>query len=103
MKRKLFGLASIVLLSITSGCASVSKSSRCIADSAPIDAIEQATLSALNDPEIIDFYKKYFPNGKLELSLYNNKKYSSKLYFNGKGNFKEDFKYEVFGGIEFRY
>jgi hypothetical protein len=75
-----------------------------IFDSSPIDAIEQSTLPLLNDPDIINYYKKYFPNGKPGLSLEKKSKIiKTRFFINGKTNFKEGFNYGVLAGVEVRY
>jgi hypothetical protein len=51
------------------GCASpVCKSPRSFLLEDSIGLLENNTLSAVTEPEVINFYKQYFPNGKFELS-----------------------------------
>ena len=69
-----------------------------------VDEVERPIVRLINDKELIDFYKKHFPNLEPEMSysIYG-KHSSSRLFFRLNGNIIGKTSYDSLFGIETKY
>lgn len=98
--KKIIRNSMIALALLEAGCSL----SRKALEYNPVQALEEATLPALNDPEIIEFYKKYFPKNNPGISLNLKKRNADiKFFINPKVKLKDNIEYQVMAGFELKY
>ena len=100
LKRILYsGLATIACL-FPIGCRTVEN---CV-DNSPLTLMAESTTQVLNNPELTDVYKNYFPSNRPELSYkFQTKKTRTRFFINPRLALKDEIDYGITAGFEVRY
>ncbi len=93
------GLTSITFL-LPIGCKTVDN----YINNSPLIIITESTSQLLNNPDLTEIYKNYFPSNKPELSYkFETKKSKTRFFTNPRLSFREEFNYGLTIGIETKY
>lgn len=105
MAFKLIRESLIGLCLMFSGCASLRlENLKEYREYNPIGVVGEMTMSAVNEPEIIEFYKSYFPNGKPGFSYKSRiRGYDAGFFVNPSAKFREDIEYQILAGVELKH